>query len=362
LKGRRLRAEEIERVVVRGTNWVGDAVMSVPALRELRRLLPHAHITLATRSSTEGIFADADFVDKILTYDRLKNPRRAIVQQITEWREHRFDCAILFQNAFEAALISFLARVPTRIGYATEGRRLFLTHTLSRPAWHNSRHEIFYYLNIVAELEKLLLDSSEIERHEPEINLEISETRRRDAAAQLRANGVMLDRPLVALCPGSTNSRAKRWPADRFAAIADRFIEEANASVILVGSPGEADVSDEVSMKMRNRPEILTGRTTLAEAIAILSLVDVLVTNDTGPAHIASALNRPTLVIFGPTDPTTTRPFSKTAEIIRRPPDCAPCMLRDCPIDHRCMTAITPDEVFNRALLMMNEVRAEVRQ
>jgi heptosyltransferase-2 len=106
---------------------------------------------------------------------------------------------------------------------------------------------------------------------------------------------------------------------------------------------------------------MLTGQTDLAQAVAVLSLADILITNDTGPAHIASALNRPTLVIFGPTDPRTTRPFSHAAEIIRHPPECAPCMLRDCPIDHRCMTAISADEVFSRAVTMMKKGLAEVR-
>jgi heptosyltransferase-2 len=104
---------------------------------------------------------------------------------------------------------------------------------------------------------------------------------------------------------------------------------------------------------MRNKPVVLTGKTELKELVAVLSLVDLLVTNDTGPAHIAAALGRPTMVIFGPTNPLTTRPFSPFAEIVRQPPDCAPCMLRDCPIDHRCMTAISPDEVFKRAQVML---------
>ena len=108
---------------------------------------------------------------------------------------------------------------------------------------------------------------------------------------------------------------------------------------------------------MRREPLMLTGKTDLAEVVAILSLVDLLVTNDTGPAHIASALGRPTLVIFGPTNPLTTRPLSPMAEIVRHPPDCAPCMLRDCPIDHRCMTAITPDEVFARACTMSDKLQ-----
>jgi heptosyltransferase-2 len=138
------------------------------------------------------------------------------------------------------------------------------------------------------------------------------------------------------------------------------LIEEIGAEVALVGAADELEVSFKVSAAMRNQPLMLTGRTDLSEAVAILSLADALVTNDTGPAHIAAALERPTLVIFGPTDPRTTRPFSQTAEIIRRPPDCAPCMLRDCPIDHRCMTAITPAEVFARTrALMRREATAE---
>jgi heptosyltransferase-2 len=136
--------------------------------------------------------------------------------------------------------------------------------------------------------------------------------------------------------------------------LADKLIDEAGAKVLLVGSTGEAEVSNDVARQMRNEPVLLTGQTDLAELIAVLSLVDLLVTNDTGPAHIASALGRPTLVIFGPTNPLTTRPFSPYGEIVREPPDCAPCMLRDCPIDHRCMTAITPEHVFERARSLLS--------
>jgi len=128
---------------------------------------------------------------------------------------------------------------------------------------------------------------------------------------------------------------------------------KAKVNVALIGAPEELDVTNEVLGKMRRRPVVLTGETDLAGTVAVLSVADLLVTNDTGPAHISAALERPTLVIFGPTNPLTTRPFSPTADIIRRPPDCAPCMLRDCPIDHRCMTAITPEEVFLRATEML---------
>ena len=343
-------AELIKRVVVRGTNWVGDSVMTVPALRALRRVLPDAHITLVIRPSARGIFPEADFVDDVLLYDR--KGVLSVFPQIREWRRRKFDLAVLFQNAFEAALIPFLAGVPVRLGYATESRRALLTHPLELPDWRSSRHEVFYYLYVVTALEQMLFGTSSICEADPDTTIQISETRKAEAADLLRAHGVRQGELVVALCPGSINSRAKRWPAEAYAALADRLIDD-HRQVLLIGSKDEADVSDDVTNRMRHRPIVLTGKTSLDQITAVLSAVDLIVTNDTGPAHIGAALGRPTLVIFGPTNPLTTRPFSPAAEILRHPPDCAPCMLRDCPIDHRCMTAITVDEVFERSHVLL---------
>jgi heptosyltransferase-2 len=343
--------DKIERIVVRGTNWVGDAVMTIPALRQLRRLFPDARITLATRAWAEGLFADSDFLDDLQVHEA--GGLRSVVQQVRQWRKRNFDLAVLLPNSLETALVASLARVPLRIGYATDGRLALLTHPLALPEWRDSKHEVFYYLKIIAELEWLLKHEQTFLDTQPDGSLEVSEARKSYARDFLRERGVGDGNLLVALCPGSINSRAKRWPAERYAALADRLIDELGAQVLLVGSNAEAGVSLEVSRQMRNRPLTLTGETDLAELVATLSLVDLLVTNDTGPAHIASALGRPTLVIFGPTNPLTTRPFSPFGEIVREPPDCAPCMLRDCPIDHRCMTAITPADVFERARTLL---------
>ena len=346
-------AKAIKRIIVRGTNWVGDAVMTIPALKQLRRLFPQAHITLATRAWAEGLFADADFLDALQVHDG--SGLRSVVQQVRQWRKGNFDLALLFPNSLETALVASLARVPLRIGYATEGRQRLLTHPLALPEWRESKHEVFYYLKIVAELEWLLEHKQTFLETQPDGSLEVSDARKAEARNFLRAQGVDSGERgvLVALCPGSINSRAKRWPAERYAALADRLIEEFGAAVVLVGSGAEVEVSLAVSRQMGHKAAILTGETDLAQLVAILSLVDLLVTNDTGPAHIASALGRRTIVIFGPTNPLTTRPFSPYGEIVRQPPDCAPCMLRDCPIDHRCMTAITPDDIFNRAAAIL---------
>ena len=357
---RRVEAAGIKRVVVRGTNWVGDSLMTVPALRALRRVLPDANITLVIRPSARGIFSEANFVDDVLLYDR--KGAFSVIPQIREWRRKEFDLALLFQNAFEAALIPFMAGVPLRLGYATESRQALLTHPLPLPEWRSSRHEVFYYLYLVTALEQMLFGTSSVCEADPDASIEISDVRKVEATNLLRAHGVREDELVVALCPGSINSRAKRWPAEAYAALADRLIET-NRQVLLIGSKDEADVSTEVTSRMRHRPIVLTGKTTLDQITAVLAGVDLIVTNDTGPAHIGAALRRPTIVIFGPTNPLTTRPFSPTAEILRHPPDCAPCMLRDCPIDHRCMTAITVDEVFERshALLKRGSFARTVR-
>ena len=352
-----MELDNIKRIVVRGTNWVGDAAMTVSALRELRRGLPDAHITLVSRPGAADIFIDADFIDEVLVYER--KGLGSTWSQASEWRRRRFDLALLFQNAFEAAAIAFLARVRQRIGYAADRRGKLLTHAVPLPAWKDERHEIFYYLNLVAELERFLCGTSAIESTEPQFALSVSSDRQHRAKEFLREHGLRIGTPVVLLCPGSINSRAKRWPAERYAAVADHFAE-AGASVALIGSLAEMEVSNEVSRLTRSTPVMLTGQTSVAEATAVISVANILITNDTGPAHIGSALGTPTLVIFGPTNPLTTRPFATNAEIIQQKPDCAPCMLRDCPIDHRCMTAITPEEVFAQANAMMSRCRAEV--
>ncbi|MEJ7618787.1 MAG: glycosyltransferase family 9 protein [Pyrinomonadaceae bacterium] len=238
------------------------------------------------------------------------------------------------------------------MGYATENRRLLLTHPIALPAWRQAKHEVYHYLHLVGELERALTGGEQVSDHQPSDVIRVSTARRAAARHFLIAHGARLERPLVLLCPGSTNSRAKRWPTCGFAALADQLIAEMGAEVILIGS-GEEKESGRGERADESSAAHLDRGTDLSLTIAILSLADLLVSNDTGPAHIAAALGRPTLVIFGPTNPVRTRPFSAAAEIIREPPACAPCMLRDCPIDHRCMTAITPAHVFSRSAAIL---------
>lgn len=334
---------EIKNVVVRGTNWVGDAVMQIPALREVRRIFPRSRLTLATRSWAQGLFEDADFIDQILPFEK----DDSVFRQAGAWRKKKFDLAILLTNSFESALAAKLGKAKYRMGYAAEGRSFLLSHAFPVPEWKNSRHEINYYLNLMGEVEKTLFGETKVFAAEPKFELSVSENRKNRAREILQTGGVDLSKKIIALCPGSTNSRAKRWQAASYAKLNDRLQNELNVEVILIGSKDESEVSREVAERAQIKPVVLTGNTTLAEVTAILSVSDLLVSNDTGPAHIAAALGTKTLAIFGPTNPLTTRPVN--AEIIRQPVECSPCMLRDCPIDHRCMTRISPEEVFNQA-------------
>lgn len=337
------------KIVVRGTNWIGDAVMTIPALIELRRIFPDAEITLHTRSWAKGLFRDAEFIDDIIDFERSESNLADVISQARVLREKRFDAAVLFPNSFASALTVRFAGVPKRFGYSKDSRRFFLSDPVTVPNWKAERHEVYYYLNLVSQVEKKILGTDTVSTREPEVKLSVSAKRRSRAREILAESGVDLSRQTIALGVGSTNSRAKRWEAQSYARLNDLLQRDLGANVVLIGARDELDVSDDVFKMSESKPVVLTGMTDLDEATAILSEVDLLISNDMGPAHIAPAVGTDTIVIFGPTNPATTRPFSDRGEIIRKTVECSPCMLRDCPIDHRCMTRITVEEVFERA-------------
>lgn len=337
------------RIIVRGANWIGDAVMTIPALRELRRIFPDDHIALHTRSWAEGIFRDADFIDEIITYDRGGSKIKAIFKQADLLSSRNFDVAVLFPNSFESALAAKLAGIKRRFGYGKDGRGLLLTDRLPVPEWKTFRHEVFYYLELIAAVEANLLRTNSIAHTEPVFYLPVSSERREAARIILTNAGIDSSKKIVAIAAGSTNSRAKRWGAASYAALNDMIQNELGANVVLLGAADEADVSDKVIALSKTKPLDLTGKTDLANAVAVLCEIDLLISNDMGLAHVAPAVGTDTIVIFGPTNPETTRPFSENAQVIRAGVECSPCMLRDCPIDHRCMTRVTTGMVFSAA-------------
>lgn len=335
------------KILVRGTNWIGDTVMTIPAVRKLRSLFPEARLTLHTREWAKGILEQTNLFDEIITPD-------GFVDQVGALRKRRFDLAVVFPNSFSSALAVRIGGVKRTFGYATERRALLLTDPIKLPDWKDTRHEVYYYLELIAAVEKSFFARvTEPDQLEP--RLAVSDANRDQARHFLKQHGVDTNLKTVALAPGSTNSRAKRWIPERFAQLNDRLQEDLNCNVLLLGSRDDKEISVDVASLSRRQPIDLTGETDIASAAAILSEIDLLISNDMGLAHLAPAVGTKTLVIFGPTNQVTTRPLSDDATIISANVECAPCMLRDCPIDHRCMTRISVDQIFRSAKEKLSE-------
>jgi heptosyltransferase-2 len=338
----------ISRVCVRATNWLGDAVMSLPAIRAIRQVFPHAHIALVARPRVADLYARERSLDRIIPYPAQNGlgAKRAFAAVLR--REH-FDAAILLQNAFDAALVAWLAGIPERIGYNRDARGLLLTQAIPVPeSGEIPRHERFYYL-------ELLRRAGWIERFPdtPAIRLEGIDEARAAGAAHLARLGIAS--PAVGISPGAAYGSAKRWLPERFADVAQIL---APSAVLLFGSAGERPLCETVAEPLRRGGidvRNLAGETTLREFIDLAAACRLFLTNDSGAMHVASALGVPTVAVFGATDDTTTGPTGALARVVREHAECSPCLLRECPIDHRCMTAVTVE----RTAAVARELRKE---
>jgi lipopolysaccharide heptosyltransferase II len=263
-------------------------------------------------------------------------------------RAEYFDCAILLQNAFDAALIAWLAAIPERIGYRRDGRGWLLTRAIAAPEpGEIPRHERFYYL-------ELLRRAGMMERFPPvdEIRLDGVPEARAAGAAHLKSLGI--EGPAVGISPGAAYGNAKRWLPERFAEAAASL----GMPVVIFGSRDERDLCSMVAStlaQMKVPAHNVSGETTLREFIDLAAACRVFLTNDSGAMHVASALGVPTVTVFGATDETGTGPTGPVARIVREQVECSPCLLRECPIDHRCMTRVTSERVAAAALELVRE-------
>jgi len=331
-------------LLLRATNWLGDAVMTTPAVSALRGAHPGVRIVLLAKPVVAELFRHHPDVDEVMVYER---PGRhdnlaGRVRMARELRRRRFDAALLLQNAFDAALLAFLAGIPERAGYATDGRWMLLTHPVRVTPDILREHEVDYYLRL---LERLGIPRPA----SPELRVTVTDQERAAMASRLEGMGVERGRPIVAINPGATYGSAKRWYPDRFAAVADELSGEWDAAVVVLGSAAEAPLAGEIEDAMRTPPVNLAGKTTVREMMALLALSSFLVTNDSGPMHIGAALGVPLVAIFGPTDWRRTSPWSRDARIVRVEVDCSPCMLRECNRGHECMLGVTAAMVIEAA-------------
>lgn len=347
--------KQLSRIVVRGTNWIGDAVMTIAALREIRRIFHNSQISLLVKPWVASLFESADYIDELIApRDWVKDGVGDYLRVQRLLAESRFDAAILLPNSIHAAVLAWSARIPLRTGFATGGRSFLLTDAVPLSPEVKTDFQLRYYLRLVSEIEKRWLGSDTIDFDHPQYELTPPPSMKLAGRELLGQAGLRLDRPVLALVPGSTNSRAKRWLPERFAEVADALRIGFCAQPVLLGARADSDVGDEVARNCPSRITNFVGKTSLLETMAVLANCDLLISNDTGPAHIAAAMRRPVLTIFGPTNFNSIRPYSDTAEMIHQPAECSPCMLRDCPIDHRCMTRISSKMVIEAASRMLS--------
>ena len=351
------------RILVLSPNWLGDAVMALPAIDDLRRHLSGARVIVAARRSVAGLFALVPWVDEIVELEwrgRVADAG-AMWRDVRRLRAERADAALLLPNSFASAALVFAARVPERWGYARDGRSWLLTRAVAPPSPlrgsgetgtdRGSVHQGAYYQHLVHSL------GAPNGRLEPRISVPAGVFV--EAEAVLAAAGRDANRPLVVFAPGAAYGTAKRWWPSHFAQLAADVIRQHRVQVVLVGSNADAATTDEivglVPGDVRQALLNLAGRTSLGSLAAIMTLARACVSNDSGAMHLAAAAGVPLAAIFGPTNERETAPLTHAPlDLLIHDVPCRPCMLRECPIDHPCMRDLAPARALasvNRLLL-----------
>jgi heptosyltransferase II len=336
---------EPSRIVVLSPNWLGDAVMALPALADVRRRFPSAHLAVAARASVSPVFELAAGVDAVITL-RWKGgvlDRASFRADVEALQAGAFDVALLLPNSLASAWLVRQARVGERWGYATDARASLLTRRVARP--RGSRHQAEYYQHLTRECGAA---AGPLEPRLTAAKRDLDEAR-----ALLAARGWDGDRPLVTLAPGAAYGHAKRWLPEHYSALVSKLVAGQGVSCVLVGGAVDAAATREVrdGADASARPHIvdLAGATSLRALAAVLALSRACVSNDSGAMHLAAALGVRVVALFGPTREYETAPLGRTEQ----PPSvlihdvwCRPCMLRECPIDHRCMAGLSPARVL----------------
>jgi heptosyltransferase-2 len=348
----RAGTESIGRLVLRAPNWLGDAVLAIPAMAALRDHFRSAHVTVAALPSIAPLFRESTPVapDAIL---ELPGRHAAAIKSL---RAGQFDACVLLPNSFRVAWQARRAGIPHRWGFGTSGRGWLLTRRVTQPASREHVHQSEYYRRLARGLD------AEIDPGIPP-TMEAAASSLEQALALLGQHRWPAETTFVAIMPGAAYGQAKQWPTDRWADVILRIVRERHMRCVILGAAHDRPVSRAIESSLRARaPEAasrvldLVGQTTLGALTGLLSRAVLSISNDSGAMHVAAALGRPVVAIFGPTDERVTRPVGDH-EVLIEPVFCRPCMLRDCPIDHRCMKRLTADRVFNAAASRLAPVR-----
>lgn len=327
----------MDKILVKGTNWIGDVFLSLPAVYSIRRIFPDAEIDIALKRPLGDLVRGVDVIDSVLDYDGDFSGELDLVRRI---RKKGYDLGVIFPRSLHSALITFFGGVKERLGYVADMRSVFLTKRVSRTEEIRSVHQSEYYRNLISELGNPgPLVTPKLSPSEEEVSW---------ARNFLRRHGYG-GGPLFGINPGAAYGDAKKWFAERFAKVSDELVKKFGGHPVIFGGVKDVEAAKEVARSMEREPILAAGRTTIRELIALISTCTVFITNDSGPMHMAAALGIPIVAVFGSTNPKTTSPMGRV-EIIRHEVDCSPCLLRTCPKDyHRCMELVEAIEVIDGA-------------
>ncbi len=339
----------MRELLIVAPNWLGDAVMALPAVADLRRHEPDAHITVAARGAVAALFRLVPGVDAVVTL-----PGKGGLRAVRTWRDEvaaltrqHFDRAVLFPNSFASALITRRAGVRERYGFATDGRSRLLTRAVPRPKSYG--HQAEYY--------QALTSALGAPTGPPFAEVNVDDAARSGARSALQAAGIDADEPFVAFAPGAAYGRAKQWLPERYAELATRLTREHGVPSVLVGSAADNAVCVDIGRRARGaRIANLAGATDVPALAGTLAAATAVVANDSGAMHVAAAVGAPVVAVFGATNERRTSPLTRGPDapipaIVTNHVWCRPCMLRECPIDHRCMRGISAETVLTHVSL-----------
>lgn len=324
--------------------------MTTPAIGVIRENFPQAEITLLANPLVTQLFSPHPWVDRVITFDR-NGLHRGIIGRLrlaAELRRHAFDMAIILPNSFDSALVPWLAGIPLRLGKSSDGRGFILSKRYHGNKQDPACHEVEYYLKLISHFG--------MSGHATAPYLQVLPEEEQNAQHLLSLHGIERDDFLLGINPGATYGSAKRWYPERFADAAGQLAEKWSAKVVIFGGPGETGMAADIEKRLAKDICLnLAGKTSVRELMALIKRCNFFITNDSGPMHIAAAFDIPLVAVFGPTDHTGTSPYSDRAAVVRKDVPCAPCKLRECPTDHRCMTEIKADDVVAAAMRLAQQ-------
>jgi heptosyltransferase II len=331
--------EGVRRIVIRSANWVGDAVLSLPAIVSVCQGVPGAEVAILAKPWVAQLFPGYPGVHRTILYQTPGihegiGGRWKLARQL---KKEFFDLALHLPNSFDSALVSVLAGIPRRAGYNTDGRGILLTHKVPVDGRVKRGHQVEYYLHLVRSLG--LPAAGGIPA------LSVPRDGIAEAESILKAAGGG-DGPYVGMSPGAQYGSAKEWFPERFGQLGRRIHAELGGRFLILGSAADRALASRIGNIAGAGAVDLTGKTTLAQAMALIARCRVFVTNDSGLMHVAAALGVPLVAVFGSTDPARTGPLSRNSRVIYKPIPCAPCLKARCPQNRECMEAISVEEVF----------------